>query len=249
MAAITLLHGFTQTAASFATFADALASHGIDSQGPELPGHGGGAVRGDLWWGADHVARQRSAGVWLGYSMGARLALHVALAHPESVTALILIGGTAGIDDEAERAARVAHDAALADHIETVGVQAFLDEWLAQPLFADLPVDPDRKRRRATNTPAGLAASLRRWGTGTMDPPLWGRLGEITAPTLVLSGARDAKFSALGRRLADCIGSRARCVTIEGAGHAAHLERPESVATCVADWLRGSRARGRTTDR
>lgn len=249
MASITLLHGFTQTAASFATFADALALHGLDSEAPDLPGHGGGAVQGDLWWGADNVARARPSGVWLGYSMGARLALHVALAHPESVTALILIGGTAGIDDDAERAARVVHDEALADHIETVGVETFLDEWLAKPLFAGLPADPDRRRQRATNTAAGLASSLRLWGTGTMDPPLWGRLDEIIAPTLVLSGARDVKFTALGRRLASSIGDRARSATIDSAGHAVHLERPEAVAACVADWLNRSQGRGRTTHR
>ncbi|HET8930703.1 MAG TPA: alpha/beta fold hydrolase [Acidimicrobiales bacterium] len=236
-----LLHGFSQTTASFEPLRTALADHGMATEAVDLPGHGTGSgpgrlVTGDLWTGADEIATDRR-GVWLGYSMGARLALHVALAHPEAVTGLVVIGGTAGIDDPAERAARRASDSALADRIERDGLDPFLHDWLANPLFATLPEDPDRIRRRATNLATGVASSLRRWGTGTMDPPLWGRLAEIEAPTLVLAGSLDEKFTVLGHRLAGGIGANARFATVDAAGHAAHSEQPEEVAHLIADWL------------
>lgn len=250
MPPLVLLHGFTQTTASYDPLIGTLADHGIAASTLDLPGHGIGhgpdrEVTGDLWEGAEELA-DRVLGddvaatvprVWHGYSMGARLALHVALARPDALAGLILIGATAGIDDAGERAARRAHDDALARHIETVGVPEFLHEWLAADLFATLPRDPDRVARRARNTAGGLASSLRRWGTGTMDPPLWDRLSAITVPTLVLAGALDAKFTALGHRLADTIGPNATFQPVPDAGHAAHLEAPGATADLIAHWL------------
>lgn len=246
-----VLHGFTQTVASSEVFCDALAAHGISTVSEELPGHDTGVgpdrlVTSDLWQGAIGIVERLQATtpcVWIGYSMGARLALHVALSRPEALTGLVVISGTAGIDDPAERAARRAGDARLAARIEQIGVDAFLDEWLAKDLFAGLPADPDRITRRATNTAAGLASSLRRWGTGSMDPPLWDRLAEIDLPTLVLTGGDDAKFTGLGRRIADGIGPNATLVTVPGIGHTVHLEAPEVAAQVVADWLAGGVAR------
>ena len=82
----------------------------------------------------------------------------------------------------------------------------------------------DRRR----NTVAGLAASLRLAGTGT-QADLWGRLGRLDVPVLVLAGERDAKFTALGRELAATIGENARFEAVADAGHAAHLEQPGGV--------------------
>ena len=237
-----LLHGFTQTTASFDPLRASLIARNVASQALKLPGHQAGygsdhLVTGDLWDGADALVAEGHQGCWIGYSMGARLALHVALGHPEAVSGLVLIGGTAGIDDAAERVARRQHDDALADQIEEIGTEAFLDEWLALDLFATLPDDPDRKARRATNSPRGLASSLRLWGTGTMGPPLWDRVGSIDAPTLVLAGELDTKFTALGQRLAHTIGPNAQFLSVPEVGHAAHIEDPETVAGIVAEWL------------
>jgi 2-succinyl-6-hydroxy-2,4-cyclohexadiene-1-carboxylate synthase len=166
--------------------------------------------------------------------MGARFCLHLALAGPALVERLVLVSGTAGIDDVGERAARRAADEALADGIERDGVDAFLDRWLAQPLFAHQAerVDPDRqaadRRERRRNTPSGLASSLRLAGTGTQSP-LWGRLAELTMPVTLIAGADDPKFVALAGRLADAIGSSARLHIVPNAGHAAHLEQQAAV--------------------
>lgn len=239
-----LLHGFTQTTASFDPLRAALTGRGIDTVVPPLAGHDTGQgpehlVTGDLWSGAEDLVAAGHRGVWFGYSMGARLACHVALAHPEAVNGLILLGGTAGIAEDDERVARRRHDEALAERIITIGLDAFLDEWLALELFATLPDDPDRKARRSTNHAAGLASSLVRWGTGTMDPPLWDSLGQIKAPTLVIAGSLDAKFTDLGRKMATAIGPNARFEPVPDAGHAAHLERPVPVAALVDDFVSG----------
>ncbi len=241
-----LLHGFTQTRASFNPLVEALDDTSITSRAIALAGHeiGHGPERevvGDLWAGADKlVATSLSDGPHcvLGYSMGARLALHVALAHSQALHSLILISGTAGIDDDNARSERRRLDDERATLIESIGVKAFLKQWLANDLFANLPDDPERLTRRATNTAPGLASSLRLWGTGTMDPPLWNRLSGITIPTLILAGEYDVKFTDLGRRMAASIGANANFETIPGAGHAAHIERPDLVAARIASWRR-----------
>lgn len=235
-----LAHGFTQSALSWATFERLLESRlpGATTISVDLPGHGDAEPPADLdlWTSADLLADRGGPGVYVGYSMGGRVALHTALARPEVVERLVLIGATAGIDDPDERAARRAADERLADHIEAVGVPTFIDEWLANPLFAGLTGATALRADRLRNTPAGLAASLRATGTGTQTP-LWDRLGEIECPVLVLAGEHDAKFTDLGRRLVDGL-PRAELVVIPGAGHSVHLEQPDATVDAIADWLR-----------
>lgn len=236
MARLVLVHGFTQTARCWAPVDDGLAAdHEVVTV--DAPGHGTkSAVRADLWAGARLLAEEAGPGAWLGYSMGGRLALHVALARPDVVDRLILVGATGGIDEEAERVARVAADEDLARRLEEEGVDRFLDSWLAHPLFAGLPPEAAHLDERRTNTAAGLASSLRLAGTGRQEP-LWERLAAVDIPVLVVAGALDAKFAALGERLVACIGSNASLALVPGAGHTAHLERPEAFLSIAGDWL------------
>lgn len=235
---LVLVHGFAQTQACWGPVASDLArDHEVVRV--DAPGHGGSAgVRADLAATAELLAEVGGPATYVGYSMGGRMALHVALSRPEVVQGLVLIGATAGIDDPVERAARQVADDALAVAIETDGVEAFLDRWLALPLFAGLDETTRFRAERATNAPEGLAASLRLAGTGAQEP-LWDRLGSIAAPTLVLAGEHDEKFAALGRRLADGIGPNATFATVPGAGHSAHLEAPDAflgiVRPCLDD--------------
>jgi 2-succinyl-6-hydroxy-2,4-cyclohexadiene-1-carboxylate synthase len=234
---LVLVHGFTQTARSWEPVAAPLAAdHEVVLV--DAPGHGGSsAIETDLPDGALALVEAAGTGIYVGYSMGARLCLHAALAAPSHVTGLVLLGGNPGIEDTGERAARVAADDALAAGIERDGVDAFLDRWLAQPLFATLPNDAAGVEDRRRNTAAGLASSLRLAGTGTHD--LWDRLGRIAAPTLVLAGEHDEKFTAIGRRIAERIGPGAVVATVPGAGHAAHLEQPAAFVAIVRQWLAG----------
>ncbi len=236
---IVFAHGFTQTGRSWDAVIDALGVSigGIDAVAPDLPGHGDAAeLRGDLWQCADALASVGGAGCYVGYSMGGRVALHTALRHPGVVERLVLIGATAGIDDDDERSARRTSDNELADRIIRRSVPAFLDEWLDNPLFAGLTASSAMRDDRLRNTATGLASSLRLAGTGTQEP-LWDRLGEIRCPVLVIVGERDSKFTALGERIVDGVGD-GRMVIVPGSGHSVHLERPAATVAAIADFLR-----------
>jgi len=235
---VVLAHGFTQTARSWADVERRLCDvvPGLDTIAVDLPGHGDAAdLVTDLWGAADHLARAGGVGTYVGYSMGGRVALHAALAHPDRVRALVLIGATAGIDEPALRSDRRTSDGLLAERIETVGVAAFLDEWLANPLFAGLDEESAGRPDRLRNTVAGLASSLRTCGTGSQQP-LWDRLGQIDCPTLVMVGERDSKFRELGQRLIAAIPD-SRMEIIPESGHTVHLERPDASVAAIAEFL------------
>lgn len=235
MARIVLAHGFTQTGASWQPVTTRLRDDGHDVRSPDLPGHGAAAAApADLWTGARQLGDEGGPATYAGYSMGGRYCLHLALDRPALVRSLVLVGATPGIDDPGERAARRAADAALAAEIERDGVDAFLERWVAQPLFASLPRDAAAIDSRRVNTAAGLAASLRRAGTGAQDS-LWTRLDELRMPVVLVTGSLDPKFTAIAERMATAIGPNARHVVVAGSGHAVPLERPAEFAALVAE--------------
>jgi 2-succinyl-6-hydroxy-2,4-cyclohexadiene-1-carboxylate synthase len=231
-----LLHGFSGTRRAW----DAVAAELPERYRPlalDLPGHGdAAAVRpADFEACVDQVlARAPERFALAGYSMGGRIALAVALAAPERVTRLGLVSTTAGIESSAERAERRAADERLAAEIERDGVEAFAERWGAQPLFAGQPPEVAAAARedRLRGDAAGLAAALRGAGPGSMTP-LWGRLDVLDVPVAVIVGERDAKFRALGERLAAAL-PHAEPAVVPGAGHAVHLEAPRAVARSLS---------------
>lgn len=233
---LVLLHGFAQTGRCWGPVADGLArDHELVRL--DAPGHGGSsAVRADLPTTAALAAEAGGPGVYIGYSMGARMALHVALRAPGGVRGLVLIGGTPGIEDPAERAARRRRDGELAQRIREQGVTAFVERWLAQPMFAGLPAWARFDDERQRNPAEGLAASLELAGTGAQEP-LWPQLGRIAAPVLALAGERDERYAAIAAQMADAIGPNATAALVPGAGHAAHLERPDATLAILNPWL------------
>lgn len=233
-----LAHGFTQTAQSWSLVQQLLCARGFDdSKAIDLPGHGSaGDVRADLWGSADHLVAAGGRTTYIGYSMGGRVSLHAALAHPDVVERLVLIGATAGIDNVDARAQRRTDDELLADRIETIGVEAFIDEWLQNPLFAGLTPNQALREDRLHNTSDGLASSLRLAGTGT-QAPLWDRLIEISCPVLLLVGQQDQKFRAIAERMATAL-PNAELQAIDDAGHSVHLEQPERTVDALIDWLK-----------
>ena len=236
---LALVHGFTQSGRAWGRVGDALARR-YRLLALDAPGHGRSAhVVADLPAGAELMAETVEPGgpaAWLGYSMGGRFALHVALRRPDLVTKLVVVSATGGIDDPAERSARRHADEALAARIEAEGLEPFLREWLAQPMFSTLAPDQAQLDARREGTAAGLASSLRRAGTGTQEP-LWDRLSALDMPVLVVAGGKDEKYRPLAQRLSDGIGANATVQVIEGAGHACHLERPDEFVALVRDWL------------
>lgn len=235
--ALVLLHGFTQTGRSWDGVRRSLGPGPYSEVlAPDLRGHGEAArarpvsfaaALADL---ADLLPPRFSLA---GYSMGGRLALLFALACPERVERLVLLGATAGIEDAEERAARRAADEARAARLETGGVEAFAEEWGALPLWEGQSpeVAAAARAERLRQDPAGLVAALRGLGTGVMVP-VWSSLGSLPMPVTALAGERDAKFRALADRLA-AAAPRGRAEVIRGAGHAAHLEAPVAVAAAL----------------
>ena len=132
--------------------------------------------------------------------------------------------------------ARRAADDALAERIHAEGTEAFLDFWLAQPLFGTLPPDSAGREARLANTPDGLASSLRLAGTGSQEP-LWDRLAQLTKrslPVLLIAGRTRQEVQRRG--CADGVGHRPErpCRDRCGAGHACHLEQPQVVSAAIS---------------
>jgi 2-succinyl-6-hydroxy-2,4-cyclohexadiene-1-carboxylate synthase len=233
---IVFVHGFTQTGNSWADIAERLCALGYQVALVDLPGHGDSArVRADLRRTADLIASTTGAATYVGYSLGGRVALHLAIMYPHIVERLALVGATPGIVDDDERSARRTADEALAARVLEIGVEAFLAEWTAQPLFAGLEVTDAELADRLRNTADGLASSLRLCGTGT-QVPLWERLVELNMPVLAMAGEHDAKFHPLAERIAATVPD-GRFAAIHGAGHAAHLQQPGQVAARLEIWL------------
>lgn len=170
--------------------------------------------------------------VWVGYSLGGRLVLQLALDRPEAVTGLVLVSATAGIADATARAARAEQDKADAREIEHDGVAAFLARWVEQPIFATLP--PERRAvgaRTAAMTTTRLAHQMRALGQGMMAP-LWDRLGRLQVPVTVIVGRDDPKYTAIAEQLAAAIPDAE--VTVIPGGHSLPLESPAALAAAIA---------------
>ncbi len=247
---ILLVHGFTGAAS---TWCELLPSFGTRRRAIaiSLPGHGGSdapedpsryaasKVAEDVLEVLDALGIRRVA--LLGYSMGARVALHATLAAPDRVGALIIESGSPGIADDAERAERRAADEALAADIEREGVEAFVDRWERLPLWASqsrLPAAAREELRaqRLAGSTRGLANTLRELGAG-VTAPLHERLRELAGvPVLLVCGALDAKYVRIAHEMKELL-PRAALRVVDGAGHAVHLERPRELLGAVEDFL------------
>lgn len=246
--AMLALHGFTGSGRDFAPLADHLERQ---IAAPDLIGHGPLPAPPEVAQYAMPAVVARLEGTLnelklgrvpvLGYSMGGRTALHFALAFPERVEALILVGATPGFRDPADRLARRRADEALAQRIEADGVGSFADRWESLPILASQariaePLRTAMRARRREHGAAGLASSLRGMGTGAMES-VWGRLAGLDLPTLLITGADDPKFTEVARDMLGLL-PRASHVVVGRAGHCAHLERPDEAAAQIWGFLR-----------
>jgi 2-succinyl-6-hydroxy-2,4-cyclohexadiene-1-carboxylate synthase len=245
-----LLHGFVGRGSGWGAHATAFARH-FRVIVVDLPGHGRSGTprepaRASVERTADDLATiLRRSGASpahvLGYSFGARVALRLAVAHPSVVSRLVLESPSAGLATEADRHARRAADEGRAARLERDGIRAFIDEWEREPVFASqVSLSAARARRlraeRLRNSPAGLSASLRGAGQGSMQP-LHARLGRVTTPTLVIAGALDPTGRTRAEQVAGGIpGARLEIVT--GAGHAPHLETPTAFRSLALAFLK-----------
>ncbi len=244
-----LLHGFTGSRENWQPFIDTLAEQ-YQVVTVDLPGHGETDGPNDpARYAMEPVAADIVALIervsdepahLLGYSMGGRLALYVAVHHSQHLRSLTLESASPGLATATEQAERRDRDNALANRIEREGIVAFVDFWeqlslwdSQQQLSAD--VRGRLREQRLRNNPVGLANSLRGMGTG-VQPSLWGALEQMTLPTLLITGQHDAKFQRIKDEMAERLPNVER-VVIPGAGHTTHLERPSAFLTAVREHL------------
>jgi 2-succinyl-6-hydroxy-2,4-cyclohexadiene-1-carboxylate synthase len=234
---VVLLHGFSGTRRAWDGVVALLDTQRYRPLALDLPGHGqaAGAERPITFAGcvAAVLAAAPERFTLCGYSLGARIALHVALAAPQRVRRLVLVSASAGIEDAGERAARREADARLAQELREIPFEQFIERWRAQPLFAQDPPEVGRLARedQRRNQPDALADALRGIGTGEMRP-LWDRLGELPMPVTLLAGERDLKYVGLARRMHGLLPD-AELSVVPG-GHALALENPRAVASALA---------------
>lgn len=232
---VTFLHGFTQTKESWLPVIDSL-HVSVEAALLDCPGHGESPVEGrTLEQSAEDVANSMKPGVLVGYSMGARIALHTALQSPHNVQALVLVSGTPGLRTKSERDDRKNSDNALAQYIEEIGVDTFIPEWLSNPMFQRLPMELADIPRRCSNSARGLADSLRFAGTGT-QASLWDQLPSLTMPVLVITGDNDEKFTEIARQMASAI-SHVEHRIMNDVGHTCHLEDVSQFVDVFEEWF------------
>lgn len=223
---LVLLHGFTGAPASW---------HGVrahlrgEARCEPIAGHAPELVATSATFAAevDRLAARCPAGAHLcGYSLGARLALAIALGHPDRCARLTLVGVNPGLADPSARAARVAADARWIALLAEHGVARFCDAWEDQPMLAR---DPATRAIRRGHDARGLAHALRVLGLGAM-PDWTPRLGELRAPVTVVVGEHDHAFRAHAARF-----PRARVVTIAGADHDVPSAAPAALAATLEE--------------
>ena len=246
---ILMLHGFTGSADSWTNVAQALENrfqciavditgHGRTSAPIDISAYNMETVCADLLQVMSRLGYEKFH--VLGYSMGGRLALYLALTAPWRVRSLCLESASPGLQTEEERKQRRASDERLADEIERYGVEAFVNKWERLPLFATQSRLPEQVRRlqrqiRLSQRKVGLANSLRGMGTGA-QPNLWGRLQELNMPVLLVTGALDDKFCKIAERMLQGIPT-ARYITIADAGHTVHMEQCAGYVDAVAGFF------------
>jgi len=245
--AILFLHGFLGSSADWAGTISALDER-FYCVAPDLPGHGRSleltprlyTIKGaaktlrDL---LDELEISRAALV--GYSMGGRLALYLALLHPERCSRLFLESASPGIEDAAERQMRREADERRASALESDDFEDFLVDWYGQPLFASLSRHEGLVEKaivaRRRNDPAELARSLRGMGAGS-QPSLWEELAGLRVPALAVAVALDEKYAEISRRMA-AHNPGVRTAVIPDAEHGVRLEAPEGYLALLQDFL------------
>ena len=231
-----LVHGFAGSPVAWAEVVPRL--HGNVSA-PALPGHNGAArLSFDDYvdWLAGEMALLPRPLHLVGYSAGGRIVAG-ALAKGVPCDGATLISTNLGLTSTAEREARAGADAAWSAMLRERGIDAFIEAWEAQPLFASQANLPPERRAwqrmaRGRLDPNALADAMDALSLARM-PDLHAAVRQVTVPWQLVVGALDTKFVALAR----ATGAR-RITQIPGCGHNPVLEAPRELADALDNFVR-----------
>ena len=215
----------------------------------DLPGHG----ESDPWDGqGDYGARcVEVAGAFLkepmdviGHSMGALVALRLALRQPDKIRSLVLIepvlfAAARGFAEYDQHETEMApYYAALEDGDLAAAVRAFTDVWGSGVPMREAQLKSAVSRIHLVTAARGLNYDL------DHEVLQDGALDGLRMPVLILRGA---KSPAIISRVAEELSRRlaiARVRTVEGAGHMLPLTHPVEVAALIGPFLSGAASRG-----
>jgi len=233
------LHGFTGDGADFSALSRYV---GGEWHCPDLPGHGENAEAPPDQFRLENLtstllADRKKPLSGLGYSMGGRILLHLALRRPEAFSRLILIGSSPGLRTDEERRDRIESDEQWIQKLHSAPLGEFIKEWWSQPVMEGLHTLQEGEKeslfaRRLRNDPVGLAKSLRHHGTGAL-PSLWDRLEEIKIPVLMMVGEHDQKFRSIAEEMKNLL-PRSSLAIIPASGHSPHMENPEATSRAIS---------------
>jgi non-heme chloroperoxidase len=234
--ALVLLHGLSDSSWSFAGIVPRLT--GVRSVAVDLRGHGSSSapasgyrpedLADDVVALMDHLRIDRATIV--GHSLGSMVARAFALRYASRVGRLVLVATIAAPVNEA--AAELG--AAVAEFTDPVP-EDFVREF---QVSTSAEAVPEGYFERVISESLRLPANVWREAVaGIVSADDSGRLGEITVPTLLVWGDRDAWFPREEQDRVTAAIPGARLAVLEGAGHAPHWERPDDVAAVLADFL------------
>ena len=200
---------------------------------PWIAGHGPAPVPVSFTAEASRLAALSDPTHLIGYSLGGRLALAMALQMP-SLKRLTLIGATAGIQNSMDLSDRQRWDREQAAKIRRLGVSNFLDEWrksIALRVVRDCQPVMENVLAQQQHSVEGLATAMVTLGRGAM-PPLWKELSKLTIPVDVVYGDQDMSHRKLAMDMAKLL-PKARVHAIMGCGHNAVLEAPDDIVKII----------------
>lgn len=244
--AILFLHGFLGSSADFRPLLQEL-SDSFYCLAVNLPGHGGTpAANYDI----PSTARSLLAAIaqlgveqplgLVGYSLGGRIALYLALHYPACWTKVVLESASAGLATPAARQERQQRDLAIARQLRQPDLDftQFIHHWYQQPVFQGMtshPQFPALVAQRLQNNPQALARSLELAGLGS-QPYLGDLLTTNQLPMLLLVGALDQKLIAINQTMAASCPA-AELFMMPGCSHNVHWQQPQLWCQVVRSWF------------
>uniref|UniRef100_A0A803L7K1 Mandelate racemase/muconate lactonizing enzyme C-terminal domain-containing protein n=1 Tax=Chenopodium quinoa TaxID=63459 RepID=A0A803L7K1_CHEQI len=178
----------------------------------------------------------------IGYSMGARIALYMALRFSGQIDGAVVISGSPGLRDEMERRIRAAKDDSRAQSIISFGLVPFLENWYSSDLWNSFRGHPSYDKVVASRLEHhdihGLAKALSGLSIGR-QMPLWEDLKHCKIPLMFVVGEKDEKFKSISRNISRIMGQTTNheVVEVSDCGHAVHLENPLALVRLLRQFL------------